>query len=93
MYESSKPFTLDDLDERYVRRDSHEYQQLLSQMSDATKSTARIERYLVGGFDEQGHYQMGLSAWVKVIAIGGALLSAVLIAVLSAVATHALKVN
>lgn len=61
-----------EFDKRYVLKADPEYQKLLrdvhdmkDELRDTKKSSWRVERYLVGGIDDNGKYTLGLSAWVK----------------------------
>lgn len=64
MYDG-RQFTQADMDTRYVLRDSHQYQELLRNMTEATRSSKRIERYLCGGIDDDGRYTIGMGVWFK----------------------------
>lgn len=63
-----------ELDKRYVLKYSPEHQKMIydvanlnSKIEDLTHSNQRMERYLIGGVDENGKYIMGLFSWIRVL--------------------------
>lgn len=81
-------FTQAQLDARYVQRESHEYRQLIDKVNAWSSSSARVERYLIGGIDEEGKYTIGMGIWFKVAAFIGSFSAVVVAAVIAALVTH-----
>lgn len=80
--------TQQEMDARYVRIESPEYQQLKTKVDNWSSSSARVERYLIGGIDDNGKYTVGMGTWFKAAAFVGSLAATAIVAIIVALVTH-----